>query len=77
MMLGFLNSKQWFLSGAATMLLVIILVVVDAFLGLSRHNLFGIELMVYMILVLPGILGAWIGHLIRQKFFSTKDEFRL
>ncbi len=63
---GLLDPKHWLSNGAATMLLVLLVDVVEAvFLG--SHQMLGLEMIVYAILSIPGIVGAFLGKRIPRR----------
>lgn len=72
MFLGFLGPRHWLRLGACTMLLVFIVATLELLLELEPpHKLYGIEIMMYIVLTLPGIIGAWLGSFIRRKLYPS------
>lgn len=72
MVFGFLDPKRGPLWGAATMLPIFVLATLDAVLGLSPHNLFGIEIIMYTVFTIPPILGALVGGFIKWLILKVR-----
>ena len=67
-LVGWLAPRHWLSLGACTMILVILVVTVELILEIEpHHKLYGIEVMMYMIVSVLSIIGAWLGSLIRRK----------
>ena len=71
---GLLDPRRGALWGAATGLPMVLSSIVEASLGISSHNLLGIEFIVYGIYTLPAILGGLFGGLI--KWMMNRDWYR-
>lgn len=63
--LTLLDPKHNPLWGAATALPMIILSTIDGMLNLHRHNLYGIEIVVYILYSTPAILGGVATRIVR------------
>ena len=62
---GWLDRRHWLENGAATMLLVLFGAIGEAIL-IGGHQLLGLEMIMYAILTIPGIIGAFIGKRITK-----------
>jgi hypothetical protein len=61
--LGFLDPPRGVLWGSITGVLMVITSLIEGALGLVRHNLWGIEVLVYAFFTLPAIVGGFMGSL--------------
>jgi len=65
--LSFLNPRKPWRWGLATMSLFPILAIIEMIADSRSHNLWPMEFLMYGILTIPGILGAFAGASIRKK----------
>lgn len=71
---GFIMKFFTSLNGWKVGLLTVAFLPVITFLEIiadsSSHNLWPIELVFYAVFSIPAIIGAWLSHFLRKKFFS-------
>lgn len=64
MILGVLDPRHGPFWGAGTMMPIFALATLEAVLGFSPHNLFGIEMIMYVIFTIPPVLGGVAGSVL-------------
>lgn len=68
--LGLLNPNRWLVLAISTVVIFPVLSVFEMKVSPSSHNLWPIEFLVYVVLGIPSISGAFIGKYIRRKGVS-------
>ncbi len=72
LLLGLLDPRrgpQW---GAATVLPIFSFATLEGVLNLARHNLYGIEVIMYAVFTLPAVLGGYVGRFLRQLILRAR-----
>ena len=70
--LGFLDPARGMLWGAMSGVPIMLASFIEGALGLVRHNLWGVEVLVYAVFTLPAILGGGIGSYISRLIYRLK-----
>ena len=67
---GYLKPDKWALLGFSTIVLFPIASITEMILYPTTHNLWPIEFLVYCILSIPALLGAWIASKMKNIFIG-------
>jgi len=63
---GLLDHRHWLSNGAATMMLVLFIDVIEAIFH-GGHQMLGLEMIVYALLSIPGVVGAFLGKFVAKR----------
>lgn len=73
LIVGFLDPPHWLSSGGSTLFLVFIVTTLEVVFEIEpRHKLYGVEVIIFVIHTIPGIVGACLGQFIRRKFYPEE-----
>jgi hypothetical protein len=69
-LVGYLRPRLWWLLGATNIVIFPIAAVAELILYPRSHNLWPIELLLYALLSIPSIVGAWVGAKFKRRRMS-------
>lgn len=66
--LSIIQPKHWLIIGISTIAWFPLLSIFELLMGKGSHNLFPFEFLIYVVLMLPGLLGALGGRMVKRHF---------
>jgi intracellular septation protein A len=63
--LGFLNPNRWFILAVGTVVVFPVAAILEMMVAPQSHSVWPIEFVVYGVLGLPSIIGAFVGRVIK------------